>query len=241
VHHLLLGQKFFAKLFVEQPAEYVHHESGEVKPWNNNSKVCIAWNKARTREGRTIVTGKMIEAMKAMSISVGAHPLARDFLSGQIERSFFWRDEETGIWLKWRPDAMPTSSMDFCNLKTTHSVLWPDLMRTMRTKAYYQEAALGQLACAHVLKREMHSYTYLFVESKRPNCCRDVRFYDEDFSAGRRMNRACLRIFANCLKTGQWPGPGAGNEGNERLGLSAAAREHIAAILAREGLADGVD
>src|SRR5262249_9859680 len=29
-HHLLLGEKFFANLFVLQPAEYVHHETGEV-------------------------------------------------------------------------------------------------------------------------------------------------------------------------------------------------------------------
>src|SRR5262249_6669221 len=148
-------------------------------------------------------------------------------LDGMIERSFFWRDKETGIWLKWRPDSVPTDAADFADIKTTTSVLWPDLCRTLRELAYYQQAALGRWACREILKMEMASFTYLFVEKETPWCTRDVRVEDQDLIRGERMNRACLRIFQRCLKEGHWPGPGEGNEGNERLGLSPTARESI--------------
>lgn len=241
VHHLLLGEPFFAKLFCVQPDEYPEKKSGELKKWNNNAGHCRDWAAARRKEGRSILTSKEVEAIKGMSIAVGRHPLARHFLGGQIERSFFWRDEETGIWLKWRPDAMPDDDLNFGDLKTTQSTMYFDLMRTVRDYAYYQQAALGREACRRVLKEEMQSYTFLFVEKTLPFWPRDVRVDDLDLDRGHRMNRACLRNFAACLKSGQWPGPGSGNEGNDRIRLSEDARLSIDKTLKAEGLGDGED
>lgn len=241
VHHLLLGEPFFAKLFCIQPDEYPDKGSGELKKWTNNAGYCKDWNAARAKEGRSPLTAKEVNQIKGMSTAVGRHPLARHFLGGQIERSFFWRDKETGVWLKWRPDAIPNGHLDFCDLKTTLSTHWPDLMRAIRDYAYYQQAALGREACRVVLKEEMHSYTFLFVEKTLPFWPRDVRIDDQDLDRGQRMNRACLRNFASCLKAGAWPGPGAGNEGDEKIGLSEDARLSIDKRLKAEGLGDGED
>lgn len=239
VHHLMLGEKMFAKLFIVQPDEYVNSKTGEVKPWSNNATDCKKWNTARAKEGRSILTPKEVHDIKGMAIEIGKHPLARQFLSGQIERSFFWKDKETGIWLKWRPDALPTDALDFADLKTSYSVHFPDLVQILRNRAYYQQAALGRTACQEVLKQEMSTFTLVFVEKTYPWAVRDERLFDEDLVRGGRMNRACLRTFASCMKSGIWPGPGAGNEGNERLPLSGAAREQIDKRLEMEGLADG--
>jgi hypothetical protein len=234
VHHLLLGEPFFAKIFCVQPKEYVNKTTGEAKEWNNNATVCREWQAARAKEGRTVLTAKEVDSIRRMSASVSKHPHARHWLSGQIERSFFWKDKETGVWLKWRPDAIPTADLDFCDLKTTESVLWPDLMRTVRKYAYYQQAALGRTACREVLGRDMHSFTLLFIEKKGANCTRDVRFDDRDIDRGDHINRACLHRFVECLKTGSWPGPGAGNEGNERIRLSDETRASINQRVANE-------
>lgn len=240
VHHLMLGEPFFAKIFCIQPDEYPDGK-GELKPWSNNATFCREWHKKQAAAGRTVLTSDEVEAIKRMSASLAKHPHAKDWLSGHIERSFFWRDKETGIWLKWRPDAIPSADLDFCDLKTTHSVLWVDLMRTVRDYAYYQQGALGRTACREVLGRDMGTFTNLFIEKQEPFCARDVRIFDVDLDRGDRMNRACLRNFATGLKSGKWPGPGSGNEGNEKIGLSGDARTSIDKKLEMEGLADGND
>lgn len=242
LHHLVLGEKFFAKVFCVQPFEYEDKKTGELKAWSNNATICKDWHEARRKEWRTALTPKEVEQLKQMSTSVGNHPLVREGLfNGMIERSFFWKDKETGIWLKWRPDTVPTSSMDFGDLKSTTSTLYGDLVRTIRDFGYYQQVALGREATRQVFDMDMASFTYLFVEKQDPWCTRDVRVVEEDIDRGARMNRACIRIFAKCLKENHWPAPGEGNEGNERIALSGAAREAIDQRLKYEGLADGVD
>lgn len=241
VHHLLLGERNFAKLFVAQPAEWPN-EDGILKPWHNGRDLCKAWNRARVAEGRSWLTPAEIEQIKQMAISVGNHPLVQHgALNGQIERSIFWRDKETGIWLKCRPDAIPTDSGAFVDLKTCQTTHWGDLQRSMREFAYYRQAALTVAACRIVLDIEWDSFTLIFIEKKSPWHTRDVRPHDDDLLLGHRANRAALRIFAKCIKENRWPGPGEGNEGNERLPLSPHAREDLDARLKMEGLADGHD
>lgn len=241
LHHLVLGEPGFAKLFCVEEDEYPD-KKGELKPWHNGADYCKKWHAERKADGKIALTQKEVEQLKQMSISLGNHPLVRDgILNGLIERSFFWPDKETGIWLKWRPDAVPTDGADFSDLKTTLSVRMPDLSRTVNEFAYYQQAALGSWACEEILGAKMSSYSYIFVEKQDPWCTRDVRVDEQDMHRGRRMNRATLRIFAKCLKDKKWPGPGAGNEGNERVALSDRARESIDLRLKYEGLADGED
>lgn len=241
VHHLVLGERNFAKLFVQQPHEWPD-ENGEVKPWHNGRKTCKAWNAARKREGRAWLSLKEIEMIKQMVISVGNHPLVQQgALNGATERSIFWKDRETGIWLKCRPDCIPSDSGDFVDLKTTRTTFWSQLQKTMREYAYYRQAALAQEACREVLGIEWESFTLIFVEKAEPWHTRDVRPHDEDLHRGQRANRAALRRFARALETGIWPGPGDGNEGNERLPLSEQGRETMDTMLKYEGLADGED
>lgn len=240
-HHLMLGQDFFARLFVQEPSE-THDAKGELKPWSYQLKSAKEWREKRIQEGRIPLSDSQVNAIKQMAVSLGNHPLVRQgALSGLVERSMFWRDKETGIWLKSRPDAIPTDSGDFVDLKTTPSIMWNDLSRTLREFSYYQQAALIRTASREVLGIEMASFTLIFVEKKPPWCTRDVRIDDQDLHRGERMNRACLRTFARCIKERRWPGPGDGNEGNERLSLSPAAREAIDNRLKMEGLADGED
>ena len=246
VHHLMLGEPFFASLFVKQPDEYEAEEkgrkTGELRPWTNNAGVCQRWNAEQAKNGRAIITNAQIEQIKKMSVAISAHPLVKEgILAGYIERSMFWKDKETGLWMKARPDSIPSDSADFADLKTTQSTLYADLMRTLRKFAYYQQAALIRAGCRELIGMDMQSFTFIFAESQSPWDVRDMRLFDEDMKRGDRMNRAMLRVFADCYEKKHWPGPGEGNEGNERLQLSGAAREAIDSRLKLEGLADGED
>src|SRR4029434_7552308 len=103
-----------------------------------------------------------IEDIKGMAIAIGLHPEVNiqykpgryySLLNGQIEKSFFWQDKTTGLWLKARPDAIPTDSGDYADLKTTTSVSYFPLLRTITDLAYHQQAAMimaGSKQCADI-------------------------------------------------------------------------------------------
>lgn len=235
IHHLLLGERNFGKLFCLQPAEYPDSKSGELKPWNYNAEYCKVWRRERLAEGRSPLSPREVEAIKQMAYAAGNHPFVRDgALNGYIERSLFWRDEETGVWLKARPDSIPRDSADFVDLKTIYFLSRPALIRAMREHAYYRQAALIREGCSAVLKMKMESFFYIFVEKKPPWHTMDIQCYAKDMALGDQENRAAIRIFAKCMETGHWPGPGEGNEGNEFVGLSQEVRDSIKLLLKHE-------
>lgn len=220
VHHLMLGEPYFAKLFAQQPDEYPDSKSGELKPWSNNSNFAKAWKTEQAAAGRTILTPNDVENIRGMAIRLGKHPLIRaGALNGMIERSIIWKDKATGIWVKSRPDSIPNDSGDFVDLKTTTSVLHRDLARTIAELGYHQQGALVRTAARTVLGIENPTFALVFVEKTSPWCPRVVTLKDNDLDLGERANRAALDAMAACLKAKDWPGPGGNREDAEYIEL----------------------
>jgi hypothetical protein len=208
-HHLMLGEPFFAKLFAAQPLEYPDSKTGELKPWHGSSNYCKAWKAEQDNAGRQILKGEDIENIKGMARALSSHPFIKNgALNGQIERSIFWKDKATGLWLKARPDSIPLDSGDFVDLKTTTSVQWIDLQKTIFDCGYYQQGALVRRAAREVLKIENPTFTLIFVEKKPPYCVRVVTLKDNDLALGDQANRHALDTIARCIKSAHWPGPG---------------------------------
>ena len=129
-HHLLLGEANFVQEFALRPSTY---SDDPKKPWSGNSKECKAWLADQRKAAKTVVTPEQMEKIKGMALRLGREPLVRaGALNGLIECTMAVLDEETGVWLLARPDVIPTDSGDYVDLKTTTSVLYPDLVRTLR-------------------------------------------------------------------------------------------------------------
>jgi hypothetical protein len=220
VHHLILGEPNFAKLFAIQPPEY-EGDHGEIKKWNNRATDCKLWHKRMVAEGRIVLLGSEINMIRGMAKSLGMHPLIRaGALNGQIERSIFWKDKETGLWLKSRPDTIPGDSGDFVDLKTTDSVQWRDLVRTIGKFGYHMQGALVRRAAREALGVENPTFSLVFVEKEPPHCVRVVTLKDKDLDRGEKQNRIAIDTFAFCLKAKRWPGPGGDREDAEPIELS---------------------
>lgn len=227
VHHLMLGEKFFSKLFAIQPNEWPD-DDGVLKPWQNNRTVCRKWNLAREREGRAVLTKADVISIRNMVISLEHNPLVQaGALNGLIERSIFWKDKETGIWLKSRPDSIPGDSGDFVDLKTIHSLEWRDMVRTLGERSYHQQGALICEGARKVLKIQQPTFTLVFVEKKLPYCNRVVTLKTHDIELGHKQNHHALAIFARCLKDEKWPGPGGDREDAVPIELDDRQRERI--------------
>lgn len=208
VHHLAGGEKFFATQFVIQPSEIYSPKDGAMVPWNGNRTVCREWRAEQQDRGLTILSTEDAERVKGMALALGSHPAVQQgLLRGQVEHSYFWKDAETGIWLKWRPDNTPVGSLDFVDIKTTTDVRHLALMRTLASYAYYQQGSLGRAACRELLAGEMKSFTLFFIESEPPYCWALMEVKEYLLAMGEMLDRMALRSAAKCWQDGYWPGP----------------------------------
>lgn len=202
VHLLMLGEGQFSESFAVRPTQWDSWRTQAAKDWRE----------ATMATGRSVLTDGDLDAIREMAEALGRDPLVRQgLLGGQIERSFFWQDRETGLWCKARPDAVPTDSGDFADYKSTTSVQYDDLAKAVRSYAYHQQAALIIEGAKLVAGIDATSFTFCFQEKTPPYCVRCLQLKPEAIALGHRQNRVARHLIAGCLNSGYWPGPGEGN------------------------------
>lgn len=178
--------------------------------WDSwRTKDSQVWRDEQTLAGRTVITEADLETVTGMAEALGRHPLVKaGILDGKVERSLIWKDEETGIWIKSRPDVIPNASGVVADLKTTVSVTDDALAKSLASYGYNVQAAVVGMALEAVLGRQMEAFALVWVEKANPWCVRVTQLTPDDIERGRRQVRAALRTMARCLDTGVWPGPG---------------------------------
>jgi hypothetical protein len=204
-HHLLLGEDAFSTLFIMRPDKFDSWRTTASKEWRAEQEA----------EGRTVLLPAQLEQIRGMARSLASEPLiSAGILNGQIEQSLVWKDKETGVYLKSRPDAIPNDSGDFCDLKTSVNYGF-DLDRDISKYRYDIQAALCGMGVREILKREMESFSFCFVEKDAPFSVEILTLKKEDIAAAEQDIRVALDTFAWCLKTGDWFGP-AGTQRDAR-------------------------
>jgi hypothetical protein len=198
-HHLLLGEDDFNTLYVVRPDKWDSWRSDAAKQWKA----------AQEAQGRTVLLPGQLETIRGIARSLGYHPLIdAGILNGAIEQTIVWRCKDTGVWLKARPDAIPNDAGDFADLKTTISVQSADLARAIAEHGYHQQAALIAAGWHALTGNDIASFSFVFVEKSPPYCARIITLKDDDLARGERQNFVATKIFADCMASGEWPGPG---------------------------------
>ncbi len=210
LHHLILGEADFHKQFAIKPETYPG-EDGLKKKWTRAAKYCKEWEDKQRKAGRDILSAANVESIIGMAKALAEDPLVQNgALNGLVECSMFWQDKKTGIWLKSRPDTVPTHSGDAVDLKTISDIDYQTCERSLETNGYYQQAALVRQGFKEVLNIEVTSFIYLFVEKPEPNSARPMIVKDATLDKGDEANRVGLDVMAHCLKKKDWPRPGRG-------------------------------
>lgn len=218
-HRLLLeGRTDFDREFVVRPDQWSDWRSKDAK----------AWRESVQASGLTVITQEDLELVTGMARGLAAHPLVKaGILDGYVERSLIWKEPASGVWLKSRPDNIPSDGPDVSDLKTTTSVATEDLARTIASFGYHAQGALVGMGVKAVLGREMETFTLVFVETKPPHCVRVVTIKPDDIARGEQQIRAAIDMFAECVASGDWPGPGGVQQDAEYLDLPNWARTSI--------------
>lgn len=226
-HHLLLGEAKFKESYAIRP------ETLNLKKWNGNRTDCIQWVAERELEGIEVLKPEMAERIVGMSKALAKHPFAHKALRGMIERTMVWRDPETGIFLKARPDNIINPHTDYADLKCVASVDDDAIQKMLADYEYPMQAAMVCEGARELLELDRDpTFTFLFIESTRPYCIRPVTVPQEEIDLAHTQVRESVMAFDHCMKSGEWPGPGGLRNDAEFVGRKPWAITDVQARLA---------
>lgn len=155
--------------------------------------------------GKTVLTGKQVETLTAMKLSLINHPNAMQLLEGgRIEHSVFWNEPHTGQLCKTRPDVWHD---DFtADLKTISAADERSFTNAMMAHGYHIQAAMNREGIREETGKDIKSHTFVCVEKTFPFA---VGIYILDITALEHAHvkfKKLITDFAECKRTNVWEG-----------------------------------
>lgn len=163
--------------------------------------------------GKTIVDAADMTRARAQAAAVRALPDIGGFLAdGYGEASAFWIDSETGELCKCRPDwTSPVGDgVILVDGKTCADASEAGFGRAIWNMDYHLQAAWYSDGFEAATGQHVHGFVFAAVESTWPHAAAAYMLGDDVLDHARRENRRLLNRYAECKRTGIWPGYGAG-------------------------------
>lgn len=165
---------------------------------------------------RTVLTPEQWEQLHNMRDAVMAHPAARALMTGVAgvaEHSVYWKDAETGVICRCRPDFWRKDGI-IVDVKTTEDASPEGFARSISNYRYHVQHAYYMDGINSV--REQGARAFLFLAVEKSACvvnghAKGVAVYSLDADSvamGRAEYRRDLAAYAECERTGIWPGYG---------------------------------
>lgn len=161
------------------------------------------------RDPRRILTPDGFDQCRRMAESVWGHTSARALLEdqGQRELSVVWDDPDTGTRCKMRADHVAEGISAIVDIKTTPDASKRAFSRTIYQRGYYRQADMYLWGMsAH--GRAYDDFVIIAVEKDPPYAVMPYRIKDKALEAGHDELLILLRRYAQCHRSGHWPGYG---------------------------------
>ncbi|WP_245413750.1 PD-(D/E)XK nuclease-like domain-containing protein [Fulvimarina endophytica] len=224
VHCLLLGDEVFKDAFEVRPEQWKDY-----KP-----KAAQEWRDAVRAAGKTPVTLDDLERVRRIADDAANYPEVRQgILNGRVERTIAWKDEETGIWVRCRPDVLSNADGVFADLKTCSSFSEDFLERQAFDACYWLQGAMTRFVCRH-LGMPFETFVLLYVLNNEVPDTTHVELSQHELDRGERALRWSLRTIRQCLNNGSWPGARPFRGGESDLQLKPFHKSKIDDFLERE-------
>lgn len=214
-HALLLGDEVFDERFIilpddapQQPTSTQVRAAAEGRESKSYLERMTFWSRfSEMSAGRTVVEDGWMTHIEGMAESLARHPLVGPLFDGMAEVSLIWQDEQTGVWIKARPDMLPAMGSVKADLKTTTDCSLRAVIRDTAKFGYDMQAALGCIGCEKVLGQEVTSDVLVFVQKSPPYHVTPLEIPEETLHWAKLMCRVAINRFAECLAKNDWPGP----------------------------------
>jgi hypothetical protein len=180
---------------------------------------CAILEPASTKEGKAwaltvpqgveLVTLEQMRAAMCQAASIRMLPEIAALLSkGQPEVSAFWTDDATGEHCKCRPDwVSPTGEgVILVDVKTTQDASPGGFPRSIAKFGYHLQAAWYSDGFERASGQRVLGFVFAVVEADYPHAAAAYMLDDESIEKGRAECRRLLQLYADCKRSGDWPG-----------------------------------
>ena len=164
-----------------------------------------AATEAAEAAGAELISNDDAQICMQIAGQVRSHPTARKvFSTGQAELSCFWTDEETGVLCKCRPDwlGMPL----VVDLKSTEDASAEGFAKSAWQYRYWVQAAWYVDGIEQATGQRPDAFVFAAFEKSAPYASAFYFADDAMIQMGRAEYRRLLRVYADCLAAGRWPG-----------------------------------
>jgi hypothetical protein len=157
-------------------------------------------------DGLSPILPKDWDVVCDMAGVLSQHKLAMELLSeGEAEVSAYVVDEPTGILRRCRYDWINGPLEIGVDYKSTDDASPEAFARSVLNYGYDQQAD-WYLDVAALLGRPMKAFCFIAQEKKAPYLVEVYDLSEEFLERGHALNRRALDIYAECIRTGRWPG-----------------------------------
>lgn len=186
-------------------AAWLNANGKNVRLW---SDVLAEWTE--NNPGRIVLSPEVWDQLHAMANAVHSHPAAGALLTGcpgEAEKSVYWNDATTGVLCRCRPDWWRDDNV-IVDLKTTEDASPEGFAKSMANYRYDVQAAYYLDGVQQATGKRPKAFVFIAVEKKPPYGVGVYVLDSDSLELGRAQHQHDLRIYAECVRTGEWPGYG---------------------------------
>lgn len=157
--------------------------------------------------GKQILTAEQFALISAMRDAVKANPHTNFLTTGEVEQSYYFTDELTGIECKVRPDCFKRVRDRGCivDLKSVRSAATEDFIRDAIKYGYDLQAAIYKTG----VEKEYGipcDFVFVAVEKEPPHMINILQADELFLRRGEDLFREYLGLYKRCTETGNWFG-----------------------------------
>ncbi len=156
--------------------------------------------------GKVIISARQAAHIERMGSAVRKHSAASSILkNGFPEASFFWKDPETDIECKCRPDYLREGHI-IVDVKTCEDASFFGFQRQLTNLKYHFQASWYLSGVSEVTQRTYDTFLIIAVEKSPPYGVAVYALDHATIEIGDILRRKALKRFRSCLESDHWPG-----------------------------------
>lgn len=184
---------------------------------------------AKKAEGKEVINEETYQKLLEMQKALYATPFVKLLIKGEHEKSFFWKDKETGIPCKCRPDSFGQIKDQYVavDLKTTKDAETDHFMRDALKLGYDIQACHYCEGLENAYKKP---FKFIFIaQEKTAPYLVNVLEADEYFmKSGKELRTKLLGDYKKAEETGNYDGYMTKESGINSLSVPAWLRDSLA-------------
>lgn len=187
-------------LTVGDPFEVVDADS-----WR--TKDAKAARDAALQAGNTPLLAKEYAQVRAMADAILDHPVAGELFTRNdttSEQSLYWKDEQTGVACRARPDLAVNDWSLIVDYKTTVSADPREFAKSIAKYGYHQQQA-WYCEAVETLTGIRPEFVFVCQEKTPPYEVSLIQLDADAVRIGGRLNEDARSIYAACMDSGVWP------------------------------------